>query len=83
MGNFGLNGGVPWLRNTDEAFCSICKTEVEDLNHFVVNFQTLKTSLSLFGLIWKPKLSVRIPQTGEQLQSLSETSEIRRSYRCC
>ena len=25
MGNFGLNGGIPWLSNTDGAICFLCK----------------------------------------------------------
>ena len=32
-----LNGGVPCLTDTDDALCFICKTEVEDLNHFAAN----------------------------------------------
>ena len=37
MVQFGLNGGVPWLSNTDGALCFICKSETEDFNHFAVN----------------------------------------------
>ena len=37
MGNFGVNGGVPWLTDTDGALSFICKTGVEDLNYFVTN----------------------------------------------
>ena len=36
-GNFGLNGGVPWLTNTD-AYGELClsgKNSVEDVSHFL------------------------------------------------
>ena len=42
MRNFGLNGGVTCLTNSDGALCFICKTELEDLNHFVANFPNFK-----------------------------------------
>ena len=32
MGNFGLNGDVPWLTNTDGKLCAFCKDSVEDVN---------------------------------------------------
>ena len=31
MQNFGLNGGVPWLTNTDSELCLFCKNSVEDV----------------------------------------------------
>ena len=34
MGNFGINGGVPWLTNTDGELCLLCKESVEDVSHF-------------------------------------------------
>ena len=52
MGNFGLNGGIPWLSNTDGALCFICKGDVETVNHFLFdcpyfreNFDTLWSNL--------------------------------------
>ena len=52
MGQFGPNGGVPWLSDTDGALCFICKSETEDFNHFAVNcphfreeFQSLWSNL--------------------------------------
>ena len=35
MGSFGLNGGIPWLRNTEGTLCFICKQENEKLSHFL------------------------------------------------
>ena len=49
MGNCGLNGGVPWLTNTDGALWFICKIKVEDLNHFVVNCPNFKDQ---FEFLW-------------------------------
>ena len=40
-GNFGLNGGVPWLLNTDGALCFICKENVENVNHFLLECREL------------------------------------------
>ena len=35
MGSLGLNGGIPWLRNTEVTHCFICKQENEILSHFL------------------------------------------------
>ena len=34
MGNLGLNGGIPWLRNTEGTLCFICRQDNETLSHF-------------------------------------------------
>ena len=36
MGNFSLNGGIPWLTNTKGATCFVCKKGVETANHFLL-----------------------------------------------
>ena len=53
LGNFGLNGGVPWLTNTDGELCLFCKNSVEDVSHFLSdcssfrdNFESLWLNLS-------------------------------------
>ena len=53
MGNFGLNGGVPWLTNTDGELCLFCKDSAEDVSHFLLdcpnfrdNFESLWSNLS-------------------------------------
>ena len=49
MENFGLNGGVPWLTNTDgELFYLLCKESAEDVSHFLLdcpNFRDDRKSL--------------------------------------
>ena len=34
MGNFGLNGGIPWLAETDSSLCFTCREDNEILCHF-------------------------------------------------
>ena len=53
MGNFGLDGGVPWLTNIDNELCLFCKDSVKDVSHFLVdcpsfrdNFESLWSNLS-------------------------------------
>ena len=35
MGSLGLDGGIPWLKNTEGTLCFICKQENEALSHFL------------------------------------------------
>ena len=51
MGNFGLNGGIPWLSNTDGATCFLCKVDIETVNHFCFIAPTFGSILTLCGLI--------------------------------
>ena len=39
MGNFGINGCVPWLTSTDGEHCLLCKESfsVEDVSHFLLD----------------------------------------------
>ena len=30
MGNFGLKGRIPWITNTDDALCFVCKRDTLD-----------------------------------------------------
>ena len=48
-GNLGLNGGVPWLSNTEDALCFICKENVENVNHFL---SECREFLDNFDSIW-------------------------------
>ena len=48
MGNFGINGGVPWLTNTDGELCLLCKESIEDVSYFRLywpNFRDNRESL--------------------------------------
>ena len=35
MGNFALNGGIPWVTNTDDSLCFVYKRDTETLGHFL------------------------------------------------
>ena len=37
MGNFGLGGSVPWLKDTEGTLCFICKEDIENLDHFLLD----------------------------------------------
>ena len=54
MGNFGLNGGIPWITNTDDVLCFVCKRDTETLGHFLFDcpdfqehFDSLRSNLCL------------------------------------
>ena len=50
MGSLGLNGGIPWLRNTKGTLCFICKQENETLSHFLADITvTFRVALGQFG----------------------------------
>ena len=38
MGSHGLQRGIPWLKETDQAICPMCKSGTEDLTHFLLKF---------------------------------------------
>ena len=37
MGQFGLSGGIPWLRDSDGAFCFVCKQDVDSVTRFLLD----------------------------------------------
>ena len=54
MDQFGLSGGIPWLRDSDGAFCFGCRQGVESVTHFLLdcsyfeqNFLSLWRNLKL------------------------------------
>ena len=49
MGWLGLNGGIPWLLNTDGALCFVCKSDIETLDHFLFNCPPSARILRCFG----------------------------------
>ena len=42
MGSHGLQGGIPWLKETDQAICPLCKSGTEDLTHFFLKCSAFK-----------------------------------------
>ena len=49
IGSFGLQGSVPWLKDSSEALCPLCKAEVEDNIHFFLGAIHLRMNGTLFG----------------------------------
>ena len=49
MGWLGLNGGIPWLLNTDGALCFVCKSDIETLDHFLFNCPAFRQN---FEMLW-------------------------------
>ena len=35
MGNFRLNGGIPWITDTDDALCFVCERVTETRSNFL------------------------------------------------
>ena len=50
MGSFGLNGSVPWLKDTEGALCFICKEDVENTCHFFLDCTQFKEN---FDSVWR------------------------------
>ena len=50
MGAFGLNGSVPWLKDTEGALCFICKEDVENTKHFFLDCPQFKEN---FDSVWR------------------------------
>ena len=50
MGNFGLNGSLPWLQNTDGAIYFICKEDIESVTHFFSTTLISETILNVSGI---------------------------------
>ena len=49
MGNFGLNGGVPWLTNTNGELCLFCRNSVKDVSHFLSDCPSFRDN---FEFLW-------------------------------
>ena len=66
-GNFGLNGGVPWLLNTDGALCFICKENVENVNHFLLECREFRNNFDSIWLNLRQKIVSASPIDGPQI----------------
>ena len=49
MGNFGLNGGIPWLCNIDCAICFLFKVDIETVSHFLLDCPNFREH---FDALW-------------------------------
>ena len=66
-GNFGLNGGVPWLLNNEDALCFICKENVENVNHFLLECREFCNNFDSIWLNLRQKIVSVSPIDGPQI----------------
>ena len=67
MGNFGLNGGIPRITDTEAATCFVCKQGVETVNHFLLECSGFKGNLESFWDKLKTKARHLNPVDGDQI----------------
>ena len=65
-GNFGLNGGVPWL-NTEGALCFICKENIENVNRFLLECREFRNNFDSIWLNLRQKIVSASPIDGPQI----------------
>ena len=67
MGSFGLNGSVPWLKDTEVALCFICKEDVQNTYHYFLDCPQFKEK---FDSVWRHlqlKITRSSPTDGIQI----------------
>ena len=67
MGNFGLRASVPWLKVTEGALCFICKEDVENTDHFLLDCPQFKESFGFIGHHLDQKSIGSNPTDGTQI----------------
>ena len=67
MGNFSLNGGIPWITNTEGATCFVCKQHVETVNHFLLECPGFEENLDSLWDKLKTKARHLNPVDGDQI----------------
>ena len=67
MGNFRLNGSVPWFTNTDGEFCLFCKNGVEDVSHFLSDCSSFRDNFESLWLNLSQKIIACNPSDGIQI----------------
>ena len=50
MGNYGLNGGITGITNTDDALRFVCKRDTETVGHFLFDCPDFREPLAMFTL---------------------------------
>ena len=77
MGNFGLNGGIPWLKNTEGSLCFICKQETETLSHFLFECANFREHFDSLWANLTLKLKQRNPTDGTRMSYFIENLDLR------
>ena len=71
-----LDGSVPWLKDTEGTSCSICKEDIETLDHFLLDCPQFKED---FDSIWR-NLELTIIRSN-QTDSIQTANFIKKLYR--
>ena len=71
MENFGINGGVPWLTNTDGELCLLCKESVEDVSHVLSDCPNFRDNLESLWSNQSHKVIACNPSDGMQISHFS------------
>ena len=58
MGQFGFSGSIPWLRNSDGAFCFVRKQDIESMTHFLLDCSYFKQNIFSLWRNLKIKITV-------------------------
>ena len=61
------NFGVPWLLNTEGALCFICKENVENVNHFLLECREFRNNFDSIWLNLRQKIVSSSPIDGPQI----------------
>ena len=64
---FWCNGGVPWLSNTEDALCFICKENVKNVNHFLLECREFPNNFDSISLNLRQKIVSVSPINGPQI----------------
>ena len=67
MGNFGLNGVVPWHVGTNGSLCLICKPGTEIVTHFLLDCPFFKEHVGSVWLNIKARIMETNPLDGIQI----------------
>ena len=68
MGSHGLRGGIPWLKETDQAICTLCKSGTED---FLLKCSALKDEWEFFWEILFSKVEICCPHEASTFKIIS------------
>ena len=79
MSNFGFNASVPWLKDTEGALCFICKEDIENTDHFLLDCPQFKEN---FDSIWR-NLNLKIMGSNplDGIQSANSISGLNRQHK--
>ena len=61
MGNFGLNGAIPWFCSIDGAMCFLCKVDIETVSHFLLDCRNFREH---FDSLWA-NLTIKVTKSDD------------------